>query len=111
MGDSGHGIELIQKGRNGRPDLVVDTDALRRGAATFVRLGEAFGSQAAGFQSRAALGRTAFGSLPQAQEPHGQYDQTLAEAQDVLERIACQTVLIGVGLVESADNYDGADSP
>jgi hypothetical protein len=107
MGDGG--LRLIKKGVGGRPDIVVDTDALRRAAAAFEASGGAFGEQVAGFRWMARLGHTAFGSLPAAQEPYGQYLQSLAEAQDALGKVATQVRDIGAALRQSADNYDRAD--
>jgi hypothetical protein len=107
MGD--RGPSLIEKGVGGRPDIVVDTDALRRAAAAFESSGGAFGEQAAGFQPRARLGHTAFGSLPAAQEPYRQYVQSLAEAEGALGMVASLVRDIGAALRRSADNYDGAD--
>jgi hypothetical protein len=108
VGDSG--ARLIRKGSGGQPDLLVDTDALRRAAVALAGGGEAFGRAAAGFPARAALGRTAFGSLPAGQEAHGQYAQTLDEAREALQRITSQVAEIAASLRQSADNYDGADS-
>jgi Excreted virulence factor EspC, type VII ESX diderm len=107
MGD--RGPSLIQRGVGGQSDIVVDTDALRGAAGAFSSLGEAFGQGAAGFLARAHLGRTAFGSLPMAEEPGRQYLQSLTEAQAALQNVASQVTEIAARLRQSAGNYDGAD--